>query len=385
MQSKKNIGLGTIAYEFAANSFVPGSNLNWFHPCWSALRRTVQPKGQRLSYARVMCEVSESVSIGAPESFDLCPRRALTNTIQRAEEKHGLNILVGFELEFMIVKMSEDGSLELYATTYGRHTVAGLRHPAYELVEERLAALIKHGVEIQTAHTEGHRGQYEISLGPLPPVEAVDELLFAQDTIKTIVAKHGFHATMAPKPFFEPQVNGLHAHFSIQPADKADQFLAGILGRLPMICAFTLPYQRSYLRVKRFQAGDTVGWGTEARQCPIRKIEDGHWEIRCVDATANMYLALSVLFSSGLLGIEKQEELLWKDVGITGLNDDPASALLPRSLGEALNLVEQHRKELETNMMSKAIGHFVALKRYEIGRFEEMDPSLLDRMFVEQF
>ena len=152
-----------------------------------------------------------------------------------------------------------------------------------------------------------------------------------------------------------------------------------------MICTFTLPYQRSYLRVKRFQAGDTVGWGTEARQCPIRKIEDGHWEIRCVDATANMYLALSVLFSSGLLGIEKQEELLWKDVGITGLNDDPASALLPRSLGEALNLVKQHRKELETNMMSKAIGHFVALKRYEIGRFEEMDPSLLDRMFVEQF
>lgn len=70
---------------------------------------------------------------------------------------------------------------------------------------------------------------------------------------------------------------------------------------------------------------------------------------------------------------------------LAGLNDDPASALLPRSLGEALNLVKQHRKELETNMMSKAIGHFVALKRYEIGRFEEMDPSLLDRMFVEQF
>lgn len=388
-KSNKPLGIGSIALQFAADSsFAPGFNqkgLNWFHPCWSSLRRIAQPENQRLSYASVMCEISESFTPGDPESFKLCPRRALVNTIKRAKDVHGLDVLVGFELEFMIVKMTEENRFNLFGSSSGCYTVAGLRHPAYELVEECVAALIDHGVEVQAVHTEGREGQYEISLGPRSPVEAVEEMLFAQDMIKTIVSKHGYHATMAPKPFFDSQANGLHTHFSIQPTDKADTFLAGILKRLPMICAFTLPYARSYLRVKKFEAGETVSWGTEIRKCPIRKIEDGHWEARCVDATANMYLALSVLISSGIMGMEKRENLWWEDAALTGLELHPACKPLPKCLNEALNLVEEYREELETCMDSKVISHYVPLKKYEMGKLEAMEPNSLNRLFVEQF
>lgn len=71
--------------------------------------------------------------------------------------------------------------------------------------------------------------------------------------------------------------------------------------------------QESYIRVKSLEAGDWVAWGSQNRTAPVRKIAQGHWELRFADATANMYLAISACIGAGLLGLKNNEELRWKD------------------------------------------------------------------------
>jgi len=63
-------------------------------------------------------------------------------------------------------------------------------------------------------HPEG-KSTYEIALSPQTPSAAVDNLGFAYDTIKSVAAKHGFHATMHPKAFSSGPKIGQHIHISI--------------------------------------------------------------------------------------------------------------------------------------------------------------------------
>ncbi len=121
--------------------------------------------------------------------------------------------------------------------------------------------LLASGVKIDAFQTEGRRGQYELTLGCLPPLAAVDQLILVHDTLKRIFGRHGLMATMSPRPVqSRRQSTGQHTHLSINPPEMEDHFLAGLLRRLPEMCAFCLPYQISYERVQPYLAGDLVAW-----------------------------------------------------------------------------------------------------------------------------
>jgi glutamine synthetase len=69
------------------------------------------------------------------------------------------------------------------------------------IVEEVYDVLTDAGIEVQQFHAESAPGQYEIITGPLPPMEAVDALVFTRDTIYNIATKHGVKATLLPKVY----------------------------------------------------------------------------------------------------------------------------------------------------------------------------------------
>jgi glutamine synthetase len=124
---------------------------------------------------------------------------------------------------------------------------------------------------------------------------------------------------MSPKPIdSKPLANGQHMHLSLQPTSPLleDSFLAGILKRLPGLCGFCLPLEVSYERLKPNEAGLSVAWGTDSRLVPIRKVKPIHWEIRCIDVTANMYSTLAAILGAGLLGLAGKESLIWPDIGV---------------------------------------------------------------------
>lgn len=320
-------------------------------------------------------------------SSSLCPRGALANVIRKASEKHGVHFLVGFEGGVLVRMDSSTGEVVPVSAGFGRYAVDGLRDPSFQYVEEAVQELLDSDVNIQEVHSEGGVGQYEITLGPLPPLQAIDQLVLVHDTLKRVLTRHGLIANMSPVSIARPgQGTGQHTHISINPPINEDNFLAGILGRLPALCAFTLPYPVSYARVKPILAGDIVAYGSHHRGTAIRKMNPRHWEVRCVDAAANMYLSLAAIFSAGLLGYENKEPLVWKDAAIT----ENASVLenaerMPATVDDALDALDGKFEELESMMESMVVKHYSEIKRWESTRVQSMDAKERAALFTRLF
>ncbi|PIG87318.1 glutamine synthetase [Aspergillus arachidicola] len=369
------------------NQYLPDASarhVQWLVPDWSSIQRASDPKS-----VIVMCGVVGTTISKPVPNGDLCPRRALVDVVRQARESWGLRFLIGFEVEFQVMKVSSTtGEYVKHSQGPGNFSVSGLRDPCYKYVQQCVQQLLDLGVHIHGIHSEGKRGQYEIALKPLPPLQAVDQLHFVHEYLKDTFAQHGYMATMAPKPIISDQHTiGQHMHLSLQPADSDHEasFLAGILKRLPMICAFSLPHTLSYERRLPFLAGETVCWGTEARIAPIRKIETSHWEIRCIDATANMYLTLTAILGAGLLGLAGQEPLLWPDLGDFTIESKTWEEPLPRTLQESLARLAMEADDFGTIFGLPLIQRYIELKQYEISLVEGMDPLKLRELFIELF
>ncbi|OGM41538.1 glutamine synthetase [Aspergillus bombycis] len=369
------------------NQYLPDASarhVQWLVPDWSSIRLTADPRS-----AVVMCGVVGTTISKPVPSGDLCPRRALVDVVRQAQDAWNLEFLIGFEVEFQVMKVSSTtGEYVKHSQGPGNFSLSGLRDPCYQYVQQCVQELSALGVHIHGLHSEGKRGQYEIALKPLPPMQAVDQLHFVHDYLKDTFAKHGYMATMAPKPLIsDPHTIGQHMHLSLESVDGdyETSFLAGILKRLPMICAFCLPHTLSYERRLPFLAGETVCWGTEARIAPIRKIEASHWEIRCIDATANMYLTLAAVLGAGILGLAGQEPLLWPDLGDLTIEPKTWEEPLPRTLQESLACLATKTDDFATIFGLPLIQRYIELKQYEISQVGGMDPVKLRELFIELF
>jgi glutamine synthetase len=116
---------------------------------------------------------------------------------------------------------------------------------------------------------------------------------------------------MAPKPTLSGPSCGLHLHISVDTLrhDQADSFLAGILGHMSSLCAFGMANYDGYVRSASDAAGAWIGFGTDNRDLPVRKISDCHWELRIMDSTANPYLFTAVVLLAALDGEKRGSSL----------------------------------------------------------------------------
>ncbi|CEO58556.1 hypothetical protein PMG11_03270 [Penicillium brasilianum] len=370
------------------NNLIPSTPLDgqfWMLPDWSTLHPTATPGS-----AQVMCALDFTVPATGPVSREVCPRHVLNKVLQQAHEDWGLKFLVGFEVEFVVMKANPStGKTERCSQGWGLFSIAGLRDPCYQYVEQCVSQLEALGVDIQAIHTEGQRGQYELALGPRPPLEAVDQLVLVHSYLKDTFARHGYVVTMVPKPVAsESLANGQHTHLSLQPTrpDLEESFLAGILKRLPSLCSLCLPQDVSYERLLPFVAGgNTACWGTETRFAPIRKIESCRWEIRNIDAMANMYSTLAAIIGAGLCGLAGREPLLWPDLGDPANKDAPRGEPLPKNLEEAIALLDGDAFGLAVVLGRPIIDRYVEMKRFELSKLEVMDPESARELFIELF
>jgi glutamine synthetase len=316
-------------------------------PDWSSLK----PLPYQPGHAQVMCFVKEK-GIWDGKGFKRCPRSRLQELTEDVKAKHGMEFLVGVEIEFFIMEASKDvlppGPVKSNTNTF---SAASLRNEYLPILEEIVRTLGKVGILVRQFHSEGESGFFEISTEPLPPLQAADALIYSQEAIKTICFKHGLHATMHPKPFEKLSGVGSHMHLSMSRTDKEESFLAGMLESWAALAAFYMPRFDSYTRV---MPGQLVFWSAMNRTAAIRKIKSGHWELRGVDGTANPYLTLLAILTAGMLGFESEKELsmrdpkklVWKgiegeraldpkDVGDFGIKDKFAT-----SLKDALELLK---------------------------------------------
>jgi len=349
------------------NEFMPGlvpTGIDHLYPDCSSLRPCLYAP----SHAALMCFVSEGIDNAG---FVRCPRTLLHQAISMAREDE-LDIKVGFEVEFRC--FNPDGT-DIDECLRGFSTAAGLKNRCISIIEEIMQLLEQSGIEVQQFHTEGTKGMFEISTGPMPAVQAVDAWVYTRETIKMLFWRNNIIATLHPSP--APEHHGIAAqfHLSISPPKEAtaQPFLAGILHRLPALCALSLPLEESYKRVSDFasESGAYVAWGTENRDVPIRKIGTGHWEIRCCDGAANLYLVLAAFITSGLEGLKTGMELKWKDyLGCPSSIEEQErvnfgiQTRLPKNLAESLNELE--KADWKESGLTEAAATYAKIKRHEL-------------------
>ena len=368
------------------NDWMPdlvATGVDHIHADYSSLRPCLYaPK-----HASVMCFVSEGIgNVG----FGRCPRTLLQTALSTAAT-HGVEINVGFEVEFRC--LNPDGT-DVEECMNGFSTAAGLRNHCFTIIEEVVELLEQSGIEVLQFHTEGCPGLFEISTGPLPVVEAIDTWIYTRETIKTLFSKNNLIATMHPSPRPDHYGTAAQFHLSISPRTEAttDPFLAGILGHLPALCAFSLPLEESYKRVNDFEseAGAYVAWGTQNRDVPIRQIRTGHWEVRCCDGTANMYLVVAAFIAAGLDGLKEERDLTWKDFqGVPSSANEQErvkagiTKRLPSELEESLNELE----ELDCNKlgMAQAAKTYAKIKREELSSLRTLRDDAKRALLVRYF
>ncbi|KAL1654375.1 hypothetical protein SLS61_002975 [Didymella pomorum] len=246
-----------------------------------------------------------------------CPRSNLETLITELQYKYNTTLQVGFEIE--VTFLTRDKPLNPFNSQAPQQTYEGVTKvhawstltPAQWLQTPMLAeiatSLSDMGIDLQQFHAESGPGQYEFILPPAPPLLAIDTLIQTRQVIAQIAALHGLRATLHPKPFGQKGAgSAAHAHISMQPPNRDKNFfVGGVLKHLPALCAFTMPDAQSYGRVvdDQWTGGTWVSWGTQNRECPLRRVVDGRWEIRCLDGLANMYFVMAGIVAAGMMGL----------------------------------------------------------------------------------
>jgi glutamine synthetase len=246
-----------------------------------------------------------------------CPRNNLETLITELQYKHNTTLQVGFEIEVTFLTRNQplnpsnsqapqqpyEGATKVHAWS----TLTPTQWLQTPMLAEIATSLSDMGIDLQQFHAESGPGQYEFILPPAPPLLAIDTLIQTRQVIAQIAALHGLRATLHPKPFGEKGAgSAAHAHISMQPPNRdKDFFVGGVLKHLPALCAITMPDAQSYARVvdDQWTGGTWVSWGTQNRECPLRRVEDGQWEIRCLDGLANMYFVMTGIVAAGMLGL----------------------------------------------------------------------------------
>ena len=208
---------------------------------------------------------------------------------------------------------------------------------------------------------------------------------------------------MTPRPFpsedpFEENrkaTQGSHAHISIKPTEREDAFMAGILKNLPLLCSFGMASIDSYFRSDdsvEEAAGHWVGWGYQNRYLPIRKVTRGHWELRYLDATANMYLVIATTLAAGLHGLKTKQVLTWKDCQLVPsemtkreLEDHRMTTRIPDSLSTSIAILEDQKSVLGQSMAPIVIQAYENVKKKELAVVGKWTPEERRRFYIRIF
>jgi glutamine synthetase len=329
--------------------------------------------------------------------YPTCPRTALKR-VAADWVSAGLEVSVGFELEFTVFGGTDDAPMFAHSGP-GYAAGAFLQLEAWHL--EVLSALVEAGVPVEQIHPEYGPGQVEIALAPRNPVRAVDDYLLARFIVSRVSRRHGLRASYAPITDSGTATNGCHIHFSARNKDgnlfhdaaaatrmgpAGENMTAGILGRLAESVALLGGSALSLARLQPQQwAGSFICWGTGNREAAIRFVpglkgyEDrqSNIEVKCCDGSANQYLAVAALLAAALDGLRRQLRLPAEVTVDPGTLDEAERKPLdieafPPDMFTALDDLDG------SSFLHAALGHelvdaYVAVRRGEAERFAKLE------------
>jgi len=332
-----------------------------------------------------------------------CARGTLAR-IERRLAEAGLRAQVGHEIEFLLV--DPEGN-RLPGNLWAQYGLAGvLEHEGF--VRDVTAAAIAAGVGIEQFHPEYGLNQFEISLTPLSPVAAADQLVLARVIVSRVARNYGMRVSLSPVPFAGSVGSGAHQHFSLLRrdtpvfsggtgvaglTDAGQAAIGGIIAGLPEAQLILCGSIVSGLRMKPGNwAGAYACWGTENREAAVRFLRAGHGnpyganvEVKIIDPSANPYFASAAILGLALDGIERNTALPQETtVDPCALSDAERRAsgtvALFTTQAEQIAALDESRL-MRVILGEPAVNVLVAVRRYE----HETHAHLDDQQLTDKF
>lgn len=330
-----------------------------------------------------------------------CARSKLDTLTHLIEQKSGCSLLIGFELEFCLLRQRkmQNGHVE-YEAASSDHAWCSMTHEdelLLAILEDAVRTLRNCGIMVQQFHAELAPGQWEIVLPPDSPLKAVDSLVYARQIVMKVANKFGYRATLYPRLSPQQPGTGAHVHISLNSEKEhlstVEAFFAGILDHFTSISAFTLPQEISYSRVVGGigSGGEYVSWGWENRETILRRISSDRFEIKMMDGLANPYLGLCSLLAAGLDGILQGSFLSAGPCPIepNKMSDQERAALsinskIPSHLSESLHNLEAN-KCLQEILSDAMVSTYLAVKKGELRLVQQMTPEEERAWFIGRY
>ncbi len=325
--------------------------------------------------ARIICDIHNADNT----PFAGCPRSNLKNLMKKINNKYGLEMQIGPEIEFFLFKTDKNNNvLDITEQKSGYYDV-NLSYEYDEMVMEILQALQSLGFAIDAIHHEGAPFQYEVDLGFDNILKTADNLITFKFIVKTIADQFGYKASFMPKPIYGKNGSGLHLNISMSDKNGENIFydknglyqlseialnsIASLLKNIKGITAVLNPTVNSYKRlVKDYEAPIYIVWSVVTRSALIRipqkRGKSTRLELRSPDPAMNPYLAFAVIFQTCIDGIRNNIDPprpIEKNLFQLSSNEIKQRKIksLPRNMFTAI-------EEFEKSMVAKvALGEFL--------------------------
>ena len=294
--------------------------------------------------ARLICDIYREE--GRPFMGD--PRYILRRVLAAASEK-GYSFGIKPELEFFLFNCDELGN----PTTFSSETASYFDTTPLDLSENLRNEMVNYledmGYPVASSHHETSAGQHEIDLEEKQGIACADAIVTAKVLIKLLAKRSGMYATFMPKP--KEGVNGSGMHLYMRMYDESGKniffdpedccrlsregyyFMSGIMKHIPGMSLILNPLVNSYKRITPgYDAPVDISWSAGTFRGSLIRISHTdvnkvRVELRSPDPSSNPYLALALILSAGLEGLEARE--LPDQEGVS-------RGSLPQNLGQAI-------------------------------------------------
>lgn len=261
------------------------------------------------------------------------PRTVLRSVVEAAAAQ-GYESVMGLEYEFIVYRLDDRTRAALESGDVDQMTPLSRLQQGYSLqrwsdhadfAADLEASMRAYGVPIESMLTEIGAGMLEVALAPAPALEAADRAARFKVGCREVARRHGLLPTFMAKPTMREQGSSGHIHQSLLDADGNAlwggernslspvglNYVAGLMKAALECGAFLAPFPNSYRRQDPEQWAPTeVSWGWDNRQTTTRAItlerSSSRFELRCVGADVQPYLAVAACLAGGLHGIREE-------------------------------------------------------------------------------
>ncbi len=326
------------------------------------------------------------------------PRYALERSIDSAAKDFQLMFIMGPEHEFFLLNGDEFNSeIHTDKLDYFGSSPTDIG----DLVRQEIVNVLgKCGIKYEKTHHEVTESQHEINLEPGDPLTIADRCILFEFVTKEVASRYDLHATFMSKPFTGYNRNAFHIHISLTDMtgknvcyeENAEHHLSPILmhfiggttryaSEASIVLASTVNSYKAYVLDK--EAPVVRGWGLYNRSSMVRiphalSPAATRMELRCPDATGNVYLQFAVLIFMGLAGIANKEDAGPPDVGSTYKNEGHTKVFdkrfLPRDFFQAL-MEAENSSFMEEYLGTELFENYMKIK---IEEWEEHRTTITD-------